>query len=113
MLLEVRPVASTRAVAVTVKVCGLPTSLMSLGVTVILPSTYFFVVPLLPPGPHLPVDSFPTRRSSDLPVNVKTALASASKTPGVLLLIVIVQVAVRPSTEIVGDRQGTRLNSSH
>src|SRR2546426_732320 len=85
MLLGVRPVASTRAVAVTVKVCGLPTSLMSLGVTVILPSTYFFVAPVLPPGPELPAVSQVNGPPRVSPVFLNAALPFASKTPGVLL----------------------------
>src|SRR5207247_2186187 len=48
------PVASTSAFTSTVKVCGLFTSLMSLGVTLMFASTYFFVAPVLPPGPEFP-----------------------------------------------------------
>src|SRR5439155_964942 len=67
-------------------------------------STYFFVAPLLPPGPLFPVVLRLTQPLAGFvsPVKQMLAEASASKTPGTLLLIVIVQVFVSPLPETVG-----------
>src|SRR5437867_5770869 len=77
---------------------------MSLGVTLMFASTYFFVAPVFPPGPDVPV-VLRLRQplaGSVRPVKQTLAEASASNTPGALLLIVIVQVAVNPPLEITG-----------
>src|SRR5437867_2011722 len=77
---------------------------MSFGVTLMFASTYFFVAPVFPPGPDVPVvlrDTQPLA-GSVRPVKQMLAEASASKTPGTLLLIVIVQVAVSPPSLITG-----------
>src|SRR5436309_2194222 len=80
---------------------------MSFGVTLMFASTYFFVAPVFPPGPDVPV-VLRLRQplaGSVSPVKQTLAEASASNTPGALLLIVIVQVAVSPLAETVGLSQ--------
>src|SRR2546422_435624 len=80
---------------------------MSLGVTLMFASTYFFVAPMFPPGPDVPV-VLRLRQplaGSVRPVKQMIAEASASNTPGALLLIVIVHVAVSPLAETVGLAQ--------
>src|SRR6058998_3416471 len=90
---------------------------MSLGVTLMFASTYFFVAPVFPPGPDVPVvlrvipwlpATGGTQAVAGLcvsPAKQTVAEASASNTPGWLLLIVIVHVAVSPLAETVGLAQ--------
>src|SRR5438105_12401300 len=55
-------------------------------------------------GPHPALHSFPTRRSSDLPVRARHGIVAATN-----------QLASRVGLEVLqrGDRKSTRLNSSH
>src|SRR2546428_105312 len=77
---------------------------MSLGVTLMFASTYFFVAMMCPPARSTPFPLRTRQRSagSVRPAKQMLAEASASKTPGTLLLIVIVHVAVSPPLLITG-----------
>src|SRR5690606_41699694 len=71
-------------------------------------------------GAHRDLHSFPTRRSSDLPVHLvghslggKVAMLVALRHPELLDRLVVVDIAPTASRSVGEDRKSTRLNSSH